>query len=358
MNKKFIFLAFILFLISLGVFLFIPKENVAVEFKKKKAFVPDRIIAVYLTSWSASNGNMVDYAIGLSKITKVNAVVIDIKDWSGRIPYNTDVSEAEKYGAERVIIKDMEGLVKKFHDAGFYVIGRMTVFQDPVLASQRSDLAVKSKSGGLWEDFNGLSWISPDEEDAWDYNIALAKDALKRGFDEINFDYIRFPSDGDMMDMDLDVPSEREVIKSFFKYLRENIPDDNISVDLFGLSTVNKDDLGIGQVIEDAYEYFDFVCPMVYPSHYAVSFIGFDNPADHPFEVVAYSMAKAKIRLKDYNAKLRPWLQDFNLGAEYDAEKVYLQIKAVKDILGDEYHGYMLWSPENFYNEEGIMRGD
>jgi len=351
-------LIFVFLFISLGIFLFIPKKNVAVDIKKEKVAVPDKVIAVYLTSWSAADSNMVDYVIGLSKRTGVNAVVVDIKDWSGRIPYNTNIDDFEKYGAERVIIKDMSGLVKKFHDEGLYVIARMTVFQDPVLASQREDLAVKSRNGGLWQDFKGLSWISPDKKEAWEYNVVLAKDALNKGFDEINFDYIRFPSDGDLKDMDLNVSSEREVIRSFFKYLRENIPDDNISVDLFGLTTVNTDDLGIGQIIEDAYEYFDFVCPMVYPSHYAYGFIGFENPAEHPFEVVAYSMAKAKLRLGDYNVKLRPWLQDFNLGAEYDTEKVYLQIKAVKDILGDEYHGYMLWSPENWYNEEAVIRGE
>jgi hypothetical protein len=96
---------------------------------------------------------------------------------------------------------------------------------------------------------------------------------------------------------------------------------------------------------------------MVYPSHYASGFLGFENPADHPFEVVAYSMAKADIRLGDFKSKLRPWLQDFNLGAEYDTEKVYLQIKAAKDILRNKYSGYMLWNPENWYNEEAIIKG-
>lgn len=215
MDRKFIFLIFVLLFISLGIFLFIPKESATVEFKKEKVAVPNKVIAVYMTAWSASDSNMVDYVIGLSKRTGVNAVVIDIKDWSGRVPYNTDVADFEKYGAERVIIKDMGGLVEKLHNEGLYVIGRMTVFQDPVLASQREDLAVKSRSGGLWQDFNGLSWISPDKKEAWDYNVALAKDALNKGFDEINFDYIRFPSDGDLKDMDLNIPSEREVIKIF-----------------------------------------------------------------------------------------------------------------------------------------------
>jgi hypothetical protein len=357
MNKLLSFFLCLL-LISLGIFIFIPKGNIKSDkevVKKEKATVPEKVIGVYLTSWSAAEKERIDYVIGLSKRTGVNAVVIDIKDWSGHVPYDTDVDEFK--GAERVIVKDMPGLVKKLHDNGLYVIGRITVFQDPILAEERGDLAVKSKSGGIWRDFKGLSWIDPSKKDGWDYNIALAKDALKKGFDEINFDYIRFPSDGDLKDMDLGVSSEREVIKSFFKYVRENIPDDNISVDLFGLTTVNKDDLGIGQVIEDAYQYFDFVCPMVYPSHYESSFLGFDNPADHPFEVVAYSMAKAKLRLGDSKAKLRPWLQDFNLGAEYDTSKVYLQIKAVKDMLSEGYSGYMLWSPENWYNEEAIIEG-
>jgi len=346
-----------LLVISLGIFLFIPKEeNELKVFKKEKAVVPEKVIGVYLTSWFASNEEKIDYVIDLSKRTGVNAVVIDIKDWSGHVPYDTDIEEMKN--AERVIIKDMPRLVKKLHDNGLYVIARITVFQDPVFATLRNDLAVKSKSGGLWSDFNGLSWIDPSKKEGWDYNINLAKDALSRGFDEINFDYIRFPSDGDLQDMDLNIASEREVIQSFFKYLRESIPDDNISVDLFGLTTVNKDDLGIGQVIEDAYQYFDFVCPMVYPSHYASGFIGFENPADYPFEVVAYSMAKAKIRLGEYGSKLRPWLQDFNLGSEYDTSKVYLQIKAVKDILGEDYSGYMLWSAENWYNEEAIIEGN
>lgn len=346
----------VLVLISLGIFLFIPKNNLKGGdnniVKHEKAVAPKEVVGVYLTSWSAADSGMVDHIIGLSKTTGVNAVVIDIKDWSGHIPYDTGVAEAEK--SERVIIKDMPGLIKKLHDNGLYVIARVTVFQDPIFALERSDLAVRSKSGGIWYDFKGLSWIDPSQKEYWKYIVGLSDDALNKGFDEINFDYIRFPSDGVLQDMDLNVTSEREVITEFFNYLRENIPNDNISVDLFGLSTVNKDDLGIGQSIEDAYKYFDFVCPMVYPSHYEDGFIGFDNPADHPFEVVAYSMAKAKLRLGESKARLRPWLQDFNMGAVYDTEKVSLQIKAVKEMLGDNYSGYMLWNPENWYNEEAI----
>jgi len=362
MNKRFLLLIIFIFLISFGIFVFIPKEKTkgadVVNDVKVEKVLPDKIMAVYLTSWSASSSSMIDYVIDLSKKTEINAVVIDVKDWSGKIPYDTNVSLAQEYGAERVVVKDMKGLIDRLHNEGIYAIARITVFQDPVLALNRSDLAVKTLSGDIWYDYNGLAWIDPSKKEGWDYNISIAKDALSNGFDEINFDYIRFPSDGNLNDMDIDFASEREVIKSFYQYLREELKEAVISADMFGLTTVNSDGLGIGQVIQDAYQYFDYVCPMVYPSHYASGFIGFENPAEHPFEVVAYSMAKAKIKLEGYDSKIRPWLQDFDLGAVYDTEKVYLQIKAVKDILTDKYYGYMLWSPTNFYNEEAIIKAE
>ncbi len=216
-------------------------------------------------------------------------------------------------------------------------------------------------------------------------------DAIAHGFDEINFDYVRFPSDGDLKDMyfpswDKKTP-KHAVIREFFSYLRRELAGTPISADLFGLATVNEDDLGIGQVIEDAYRGFDFVCPMVYPSHFAKKFLGYPNPADRPYEVVNYSMKQAVARLEEFEqpqirpasatvdaktgkgrlpepvkpapkraprVKLRPWLQDFSLGARYDAAMVKAQIDAVRDALGDRYAGYMLWSPSNVYTAAAL----
>jgi len=153
----------------------------------------------------------------------------------------------------------------------------------------------------------------------------------------------------------------------FFSYLRDELPEATLSVDLFGLTTVNYDDLGIGQVIEDAYRYFDVVSPMVYPSHYAFGFRGLQNPAEYPYEVVGISMANALLRLKRYEldlwvrglslprkVSLRPWLQDFNLGAVYDAEAVKAEIGAVEDVMGDDFAGFMLWNPFNVYTTEAL----
>lgn len=348
---------------------------------QKSTFQPPEIIkAVYLTSWLAANPKVVDYVVNIAKNTEINAVVVDVKDWSGFIAYNTDIPEAAKYGAERILIPDIEAFLERFHREGIYVIARITVFQDPVLAQARPNLAVHRKSNKslLWLDNVGLAWIDPAAKAAWDYNIASAKDAVGQGFDEINFDYVRFPSDGDLKDMSFSFWDEKTskhlVIREFFKYLRKELPDAKLSIDFFGLTTVTSNDLGVGQVIEDAFEYFDYVCPMVYPSHYADGFLGYQNPADYPYEVIKYSMESALRRLLIYNqlqrtpastdeeitkqkrnVQLRPWLQDFDLGAIYDAKMVRSEIEAVYDATGDNFRGFMLWNSSNVYTKEALQ---
>lgn len=296
---------------------------------------------------------MIDYVIGLAREKKINAVVIDIKDWSGVISY-------------KARIPDMKGLVERFHKEGVYLMARISVFQDPIFAAARPDLAVHkiSDETSLWNDYKGLAWIDPAAKEAWDYTVAIAKSSQEVGFDELNFDYVRFPSDGDLKDMAFPVwdgvPPKSEVLKTFFAYLREQLPGATLSVDLFGLSTVDGD-MGVGQTIENAYVYFDFVSPMVYPSHYAPGFLGYENPADHPYEVVRYSMEQAleKLhrlqKLTSVKAKLRPWLQDFSLGAVYDEKMVKAQIAATKDALGEEYSGFVLWSSDNLYTKEALF---
>jgi hypothetical protein len=345
-----------------------PTAEVVLEPEPPKpVFSPPEIVkAVYVTSWSASKESYIEYLINLARDTEINGVVIDVKDWSGYIAYDTALPEVEKYKAKSVRIKDIGSLVQRLRQEGIYSIARITVFQDPVLARARPDLAVRSESGpsSLWLDDSGLAWIDPAAKESWDYNIAIAREVLALGFDEINFDYIRFPSDGNLRDMsfplwDGEVP-KHSVIREFFGYLRQELPEAKLSVDLFGLSTVNTDDLGIGQVIEDAFEYFDYICPMVYPSHYAYGFLGYQNPAAYPYEVVEYSMEKALARLavfnqsKEIKARLRPWLQDFNLGAVYDPAMVRSEIAAVYDAAKDNFSGFMLWNSSNVYTTKAL----
>lgn len=356
-----------------------------IEPQKPLANPPKEIKAVYATSWTAGYQKRMDSLINLIKETELNAIVIDIKDYSGYIAYDTNVPEVDKYGAEEIKIPYLNTLIKRLHDENIYVIARITVFQDPVLAKARPDLAIHSRSkmgsatstdwtiSNLWLDHKKLAWIDPASKEAWDYNIAISKDALSRGFDELNFDYIRFASDGNLADMrfpNWDGKTYKStVIRNFFKYLREKLAGAKISADLFGLSTINSDDLGIGQIIESTYGYFDYVAPMVYPSHYAKGFLGYKNPAQYPYEVVKYSMEHAVQRLADYNnstssvlivnTKLRPWLQDFDLGADYTASMIKEQIQATYDSASSTpelIDGFMLWDPRNVYTEGALEK--
>lgn len=361
--------------------------NSDIEPQKPLLNPPETIKGVYMTSWSAASDIRVNGIIEMKKNSGLNAVIVDIKDYSGLIAYDIKLPQSEEYKTKEIRIRKLNSLIKKFHDNGIYAIARITVFQDPALAKARPDLAVKKKENAsstppypTWYDRKGLAWTDPSSKEVWDYNIAIAKDALARGFDEINFDYIRFPSDGDMKSMyfsfwDQKIPRDK-IIQSFFKYTRESLPEAKLSADLFGLVTINKDDLGIGQILEDAYQYFDFVSPMVYPSHYYSGTLGYSNPAEYPYEIIKYSMDSAAKRLQDYEfkliseqktatsnaengtpkqiSKIRPWLQDFSLGTVYTLEMVKLQIKAVSDSLGNRYNGYMLWNPSNFYTQKAI----
>ncbi len=344
--------------------------NQSKDLSSKKADIPPQeplknqpsvIKAIYITNWSAGTPSRIDYIINLIDKTELNAVVIDIKDYSGYVAYRTNIKEVLQYNAQEIRIPKINSLIKKLHDKNIYVIGRVTVFQDPVFAKARPDLAIKdSATGSVWKDAKGLSWMDPASREVWNYNINIAKDAASRGFDEINFDYIRFPSDGnlDLMKFpfyDISKPKE-DSIKDFFSFLRSSLQDIKISADLFGLSTVERDDMGIGQIIESAYNYFDYVSPMVYPSHYAAGFLGYKNPAEHPYEIIKYSVEKAVMRLKAsgaVNSKLRPWLQDFDLRANYGAREVKLEIKAVYD--SGVSDGWMLWDPNNIYTREALV---
>ncbi|MXY67870.1 MAG: hypothetical protein F4Y47_04845 [Acidobacteriia bacterium] len=330
---------------------------------------------IYLSFWSASMPSRVDNVIQLAQDGLINTVVIDVKDVMGRVAFDSKVPQSVEYRSRERIISDLGGLVRKLHAGGLHVVARIVTFNDAMLARARPDLAVHSKArldengpqlsaDTFWQDERGLLWVDPGARQAWDYNIAIAKDALSRGVDEVNFDYVRFPSGGSLDDMHLPVTGEevpkRDVIVRFFKHLREQLPDARLSADLFGLVTVARDDLGIGQVIEDALPYFDALCPMVYPSHYAEGFYGFENPAEHPYEVVNYSMRLAAERLRGHaatapqRAELIPWLQDFSIGAEYDADMVRAQIRAVSDALGEDYRGFLLWSPKNQYSTAAL----
>ena len=164
---------------------------------------------------------------------------------------------------------------------------------------------------------------------------------------------IYFPFSEEFIDLDPE-GGKSGVLRGFFSYLTGELRKENIttSADLFGMTTTNTDDLNIGQVLEDALSSFDFVAPMVYPSHYPLTFIGIQNPATKPYEVVKYSMDAAMKRASTTPWKLRPWLQDFSLGAVYTPDMVRAQIQATYD---SGFGSWMLWDAANTYTREALL---
>ncbi len=322
---------------------------------------PDKVRAVYMSAWVAGGTKFRDPIIKLIDDTELNAVVIDIKDSTGIISFHLPNPELKKYGAMENRISNIRALTNILHQKNIYVIGRISVFQDPYMTKHKPEWAItKLSDGTVWKDRKGLSFLNPTSKEVHDYIVALSKDSYAEGFDEINYDYIRYPTDGNMKDINYNLKTGQtrsDNIENFFKYLSTEMKKDTnipISADLFGLTTEVKDDMGIGQVWEKALPYFDYLAPMVYPSHYPSGTGGFAKPAEHPYEIIdrALESAVARTKAAGYDIKkVRPWLQDFNLGATYTKERIRAQMKATYD---NGLDSWMLWDPANTYTASAL----
>lgn len=318
-----------------------------------------------MTSWVASDKKIRANLIKIIDDTEINSIVIDIKDYSGNIIFPLEEgSVLKKFGSEQVRVSDMRDFIESLHKKGIYVIGRVAVFQDVYFVNHRPDLAVKNSAGTkIWKDRKGISWIDVGSKEYWDYIIEIAKESRRIGFDEINFDYIRFPSDGNMDDISFpwsSTTTKTLALRGFFQYLQSNLKDSGLktSADIFGMVTTANDDMGIGQVLENTLPYFDYIMPMVYPSHYPLNFQGFKDPEAHPYEMIKYSMSSAIKRSNDFASttgirvgKLRPWLQDFGLRVDYGPKEVRDQIRATNDLGLDSW---ALWSASNKYTVKAL----
>ena len=207
-----------------------------------------------------------------------------------------------------------------------------------------------------------MTWVDPASREVWEYNAALAKEAFKLGFDEINFDYVRFATDGATSRIrypfyDEAIPKWK-IMREFFKFIRDEVGDFGIpiSADLFGITLWRSDDINIGQRLVDALAYFDYVAPMLYPSHFPAGFEGWENPSVHPYEIYKRSIEKgqaAKASSTDARGKFRPWIQDFDLGADYNADMVRQEIRGSEEAGGT---GWMLWNARNVYTEGALLK--
>ncbi|MBP6884357.1 MAG: hypothetical protein KBC17_00860 [Candidatus Pacebacteria bacterium] len=318
---------------------------------------PEPLYGMYMTSWVAGTPSIMNKVLDTALERKVNAIVFDIKDYTGKIAYPVKDLELAKENSSEKKIKNLEEFTRLLHSKNLYVIGRVAVFQDPHFVRKYPEFAVKTSTDTtkIWLDRKGISWLDAGEEKVWKYIVAIAKDAHAQGVDEIQFDYIRFPSDGNMKDIYYPVSngiSKSLVISKFFKYINTELFGTGIvtSADLFGMTTVVKEDMGIGQILEDALINFDYVSPMVYPSHFYTGWEGISDPQSEPYKVIKISMTRAGERADTLGiprTKLRPWLQEFGLyGMKYGRAEILAQIQGTYD---SGLTSWLLWDPSNRY---------
>lgn len=329
-------------------------------FKVTHIETPTAVKALYMSSWVAGNEKLRSNLLNIIESSELNSVVIDIKDYSGKISFRVQNEKLKEFNSTENRISDVKEFIGRLHDKGIYVIGRISVFQDSFLVKTHPEYAVKNKAGEVWKDYKGVSWLDASAKGVWDYIALIGDEAYSVGFDELNFDYIRFPSDGNMLDISYPFSQGKVkslALKEFFAFLDnyfrpKNIP---ISADLFGMTTSNSDDLGIGQILEHALAHFDFVAPMVYPSHYPKNFNGYTKPAEKPYEVISYAMSRGvqkAVNASTTPLKLRPWIQDFSIGGTiYTPEMVRAQITATYDV---GLTSWMLWNASNVYTVSAL----
>jgi hypothetical protein len=304
---------------------------------------------VHVTGALASlPGKLEEYA-ALTK-SGLNTIQLDVKDEGGEIGFRpAGVPLAARVGAVRAFY-DPRRVTRMLHAKGIYVIGRVVVFQDPVLARARPDLAIRRSGGGIWTTSAGLGWLNPYDRRNWDYAVGIAAAAARAGFDEIMLDYVRFPSDGDTATTvypgRTSVP-RGELIADFTAYAQRRLTPLGVRISsaLFGLSATR--DLRIGQVPAWISQHVDHVNPMAYPALYGEGELGIATPSEEPGETVFRTLVDFKTQLQGSRAQLIPWIQDWS----YDAKQVRQQIEATR-LQGAK--GYLLWNASGLYTKSAL----
>ncbi len=320
--------------------------------------LPSRSVrAAYLTYFGVADKTIRERVLELVARTELNAVVIDVKGDRGLIPYRTQVPLALEAGAQGpVIIKDFEGFIASLKARGIYTVARIVTFKDNVLAQAKPEWAIiDTRTGKPWIDNEKLAWVDPFREEVWDYNITIAKEAVAKGFDEVQFDYVRFPTDGKLSAARYSQPNNSQTrlpaIGAFLAKARRELGPLGafVGADVFGYTAFNENDTDIGQRVEELSVHLDYICPMVYPSGYHRGIPGVRNPVAQPYEIVKESVRLTRKRSATA-VVVRPWLQDFRDYAFdkriFGVPEIKAQLRGAKD--GGAV-GYMLWNPKNDY---------
>jgi len=279
----------------------------------------------------------------------LNTIELDVKDENGTVAF----SSPEAPLADQVRAADNyynpAKVAKQLHAQGIYLIGRIAVFEDPVLSARRPDLAIQRSDGSTWLDYRGLGWSNEYSKTVWDYNVSIAKAAAKAGFDEIQFDYVRFPSDGPIESAVWPGKvneSQSTTIAHFLKYASSQLKPlgVRVSADVFGLAATNE--LGVGQSPKQMARYVDALSPMVYPSHFGAGQFGLPDPQATPGMTVGYALSDFNTAIRGSKAELVPWIQDFSMGHDFTLSDIQDEILAVRD---SGARGFLIWNASGDY---------
>lgn len=308
--------------------------------------------------------NKLEKALGICEATEINALVIDVKNDSGVVAWNSDIGIVNRIGSNASApFKNYEKLINYLKEKNIYRIARIVAFKDPYFAEVESNHAILLKSGGVYKDYSGKMWVNPFDEYVWKYLLAISKEAALRGFEEIQYDYVRFPDDAKTYNPITEFPGRNgrdkdEGIEDFLKYAKSELAPYNVymSADVFGIITHSWDDKpeDIGQTWRKIASQADYVCPMVYPSHYGTGLYGFNVPDQHPYEIVRLALQEAieKNAAQKSPGIIRPWVQGFDATwvkghIKYDADTISTQMIAAQELGIDEY---IIWNSTNTYD--------
>ncbi len=332
--------------------------------------VPVKVKGIYLTGYVAGSPGMFDEILSHIEQTEINAVVIDVKNDEGRVTFAMDSPLVNEVGSVKKLM-DIESVMAKLKERGIYTIARIVAFRDPYLPEQRPEWGLKLADGSLYRDRNGLAWVNPYKREVWDYLAEIAMEAHKAGFDEVQFDYIRFSTERGIDDVVYDEAdtgglSRTEIITEFVNYIYEKCLAEGVylAADVFGTvigGGIDSDN--VGQSYGDMAAGLDYICPMIYPSHYADGNFGIEHPDTQPYDTILAALQGSKAALSgfaqngEHQAVVRPWLQDFTASylenyIDYGPEQVRAEIQAVYDAGYDEW---MLWSAACRYHWDGLL---
>ncbi|CCQ96566.1 conserved exported hypothetical protein [[Clostridium] ultunense Esp] len=339
----------------------------------KRMKIPYKVKGVYMTGWSAG-GEKFQKIVDLLDRSELNAVVIDVKEDKGDITYRSNIPLVHEIKSDHTrYIQDIDHVLEVLHEKNIYTIARIVSFKDPYMAGAKQEWSLQKKTGGVWKDRKGIMWVDPYRKEQWDYNLSVAIEAAKKGFDEIQLDYVRFPENGKKVDAEVSYynPQGRTkevLIRDFIRYVRENLKPYPVflSADVFGLVPSVSDDMGIGQRWELITPEVDYISPMAYPSHYAKYTFGIAVPDAHPYEVIRGTILDAQKKDAALHAQgiktatIRPWYQDFTASylpkgewIRYTGIQVLDQVRAGKELGIDSF---LLWDPRNNFSIDAWIK--